>query len=171
MVYKLLIYGLSYDSMNDIYECIHEHIKVRKKIILPRAIIKSHLARRCVPSCGTKATMCPVCQILRLSNVLLCILPEVVIPLMRCSRTCEGKISYLRAICATNVLNEALSMVRCNPDRSRGCEKNIGVSTYLEIATQLVRSEYISEFYPLKNKDWIAFNTYCYENEGSDEFS
>ncbi len=90
---------------------------------------------------------------------------------MRCSRTCEGKISYLRAICATNVLNEALSMVRCNHDCSHGCKKNIGVRTYLEIATQLVRSECISEFYPLKNTEWIAFNTYCYENEGSDEFS
>ena len=148
LVYKLLIYGLSYDSMNDIYECIHEHIKVKKKIILPRAIIKSLLARSCVPSCGTKATMCPVCQRLRLSNVLLCTLHEDAIPLIRCSRTCEGKISYLRAICATNVLNEALSMVRCNHDHSRGCKMNIGVRTYLEIATQFVRSEYISEFYP-----------------------
>ena len=83
---------------------------------------------------------------------------------MRCWRSCEGKISYLRAICVTNVLNEALSKVRCNHDRSRGCEKNIGVRTYLEIATQLVRSEYISEFYPLKNTEWVAFNTYCYEN-------
>ena len=70
LVYKLLNYGLSYDSKNDIYECIHEHIKVRKKIILPRALIKSLLARSCVSSCGTKATMCPVCQKLRLSNVL-----------------------------------------------------------------------------------------------------
>ena len=70
---------------------------------------------------------------------------------MRCWRSCEGKISYLRAICATNVLNEALSMVRCNHDHSRGCKMNMGVRTYLEIATQFVRSEYISEFYPLKN--------------------
>ena len=43
LVYKLLMYGLSYDSMNDIYDCIHEHITVKKKIILLRVIRVSWL--------------------------------------------------------------------------------------------------------------------------------
>ena len=162
--YKLLLYGLSYESMNDIYESVYEHIKIRKRITLPAKTIKNLMGRSCVPSCGTKAIMCPVCQRLRLSNVLLCTLHEEAIPMMRCSRTCQEKISHLRATCASNVLNEALGKVRCYHGRSRGCEKNIGVRTYMEIATQLVRSEYISQFYPLRNTEWIAFNTYCYEN-------
>ena len=84
--------------------------------------------------------------------------------MMHCSRTYPEKISHLRVICASNVLNEVLGKVRSYHGQLRGCEKNIGVRTYMEIATQLVRSEYISQFYLLRNTEWIAFNTYCYEN-------
>ena len=62
--YKLLLYGLSYESMNDIYESVYEHIKIRKRITLPAKTIKNLMGRSCVPSCGTKAIMCPVCQIM-----------------------------------------------------------------------------------------------------------
>ena len=37
--YKLLVYGLSYESMNDIYESVYEHIKIRKRITLPTKTI------------------------------------------------------------------------------------------------------------------------------------
>ena len=92
------------------------------------------MGRSCIPSCGTKAIMCPVCQRLWLSNVLLCTLYEETIPMMHCSRTCQEKISHLRIICASSVLNETMGKVRYYHGWSCGCEKNIGVRTYMEIA-------------------------------------